>query len=191
VLRPHTRNPGFFGRKDVLDQIEGALVPSANSTTTAGQPVLRSFAVCGLGGLGKTQTAVEFAFAHQQDFDAIFWVQAEDRDKLAASFSQIASELSIIDPADIGNHVVGRDLDLECRRRFHSHHQSRSARKITLPIKLGPRPEDFQFARRNDSHSETRRSRLLKTRTRACCRLSQKTGWSPARNHTSSSISTA
>lgn len=111
VLRPHTRNLKFFGRQDILSQIQDVLASPADATSTD-KPRLRTFALCGLGGVGKTQTAAEFVFSHQQTYDAIFWVQADDAEKLAVGFSQIATELGIIDPADIGNLVVSRDLAL-------------------------------------------------------------------------------
>jgi hypothetical protein len=111
LLRPHTRNYGFFARSQILERLDGVLAHTTKSTGVEG-PTLRVFALCGLGGVGKTQIAVEFAFSRSGYFDAIFWVQADDSDKLAAGFGQIAVELGIIDPADTGNLIVSRDLAL-------------------------------------------------------------------------------
>lgn len=39
---------------------------------------VRQFALCGLGGVGKTEIAREFALRHKYAFDAIFWVTADE-----------------------------------------------------------------------------------------------------------------
>ena len=43
-----------------------------------------------LGGIGKTETAVEYAFRHREDFSAVFWIRAENRSELVSSFGEIA-----------------------------------------------------------------------------------------------------
>jgi hypothetical protein len=55
---PYSRNPNFTGRESILAQLEAAL-PS-------GMPAALSQAIAGLGGVGKTQTAVEYAYRHRQ-----------------------------------------------------------------------------------------------------------------------------
>ncbi|MEL6824135.1 MAG: toll/interleukin-1 receptor domain-containing protein, partial [Calditrichota bacterium] len=51
---PHLRNPHFTGREDILKKLEAALI----SENTAAKPQ----AIVGLGGIGKSQIALEFAY---------------------------------------------------------------------------------------------------------------------------------
>ena len=74
---------------------------------------LRSFVLCGFGGIGKTQIAIQYAYSRLQQYDAIFWVQADGADKIANSFRDIAIELQLIQSADEGDPVVTRDLVME------------------------------------------------------------------------------
>jgi D-arabinose 1-dehydrogenase-like Zn-dependent alcohol dehydrogenase len=53
------------------------------------------FALIGIGGIGKTQVAVQYAFASEQNFPVILWAHAETRAKLAESFSGFDKELGL------------------------------------------------------------------------------------------------
>ena len=44
----------------------------------------------GLGGIGKTQLAIEYATRHKEKYTAIFWLNANDEDSLKLSFRDIA-----------------------------------------------------------------------------------------------------
>ena len=85
IVKTPTRNDDFIGREDILAELDEFLLPKGegrrdplDSSTRASHVVL-----CGLGGLGKTSIAIEFAFARREKFDAVFWIRAEDRNKLA------------------------------------------------------------------------------------------------------------
>jgi tetratricopeptide (TPR) repeat protein/DNA-binding CsgD family transcriptional regulator len=83
------RNSFFLGREEVLARLRRQL--QASQTTVHSQPQ----AICGLGGVGKTQVALEYAYRHAQDYQSIFWTQAASRDTLAASFLTIATMLHL------------------------------------------------------------------------------------------------
>lgn len=51
----------------------------------------------GLGGVGKTQVALEFYYKHQNEYDAYFWVEAEDNRTLSSSFARIADKVEFFD----------------------------------------------------------------------------------------------
>lgn len=95
MFKSYTRDPDFLGRGDVLQQIKEVLAPPTDHSEQTGQSTLRTFALCGAGGLGKTQIAVEFAYANKDVYDAIFIIQASDSEKLARSFSEVSVALGL------------------------------------------------------------------------------------------------
>jgi tetratricopeptide (TPR) repeat protein len=85
-LFPH-RNPNFTGREDLLSQLHSAL--------TSGQPAALTQAIHGLGGVGKTQLAVEYAYRHAAEYDLVWWVRAEEPAALAADYAALAGPLDL------------------------------------------------------------------------------------------------
>jgi hypothetical protein len=107
MLAPPENHRMFFGREDVLERIEDALSPSSTGINSEG---LKQFALSGLGGVGKTEVAYEFAFRSQDCYDAVFWVNADSEASLAQHYSQISQELGLEDDADKNSQVVSREL---------------------------------------------------------------------------------
>ena len=111
---PLSRNFGFFGRKSVLKTLDQALIPSSLVADDDRGIRLRTFAICGPGGMGKTQIATEFVYRHKKDFDAILWVQADEPSKIAHDFSNIAITLGLVtvNSVEARDRVLTRDLVL-------------------------------------------------------------------------------
>ncbi len=86
---PYTRNPFFTGREEMLEHLHQML----NVEKTAA--IVQSFSLSGLGGIGKTQAAVEYAYRHYQEYSALFWVAAETAETLVSSFVAIADLLKL------------------------------------------------------------------------------------------------
>ena len=86
---PYPRNPFFLGRDDELAQVHRHL--QGSHATTLSQPQ----AISGLGGIGKTQIAVEFAYRHRHEYQRIFWVRADTRESLVSSYISIAGLLNL------------------------------------------------------------------------------------------------
>ncbi len=71
---------------------------------------IRKFALCGYGGLGKTQIAVPVSFEKEGQFDAIFLIQTDTTNNLATSFELIAQALGLIDQRGDTDRMVSRSL---------------------------------------------------------------------------------
>jgi transcriptional regulator with XRE-family HTH domain len=85
---PHQRNPFFTGRDEVLQEIHARLqndVPRATG--------LSCCLLSGAGGIGKTQTVLEYAYRHLYDYNAIFWVNVSTSETLITSCTAIAEQL--------------------------------------------------------------------------------------------------
>ncbi|MCJ1466426.1 hypothetical protein MMC07_005045 [Pseudocyphellaria aurata] len=78
----------FVVRDAAMNQLREALLPA--STEDARRKV---FVLHGLGGIGKTQLAVEFARKHQTSYTAIFWIDSSTKEKLRQNIGDLASRL--------------------------------------------------------------------------------------------------
>lgn len=95
---PQLRNPDFVGRTEILDGIDKHLHPSAPPSAEQSQTWL--FALCGMGGIGKTDLAVEYAYSRRHNFDAIFWLEAAGVSQLASDFGRIPTQLGLQTPEE-------------------------------------------------------------------------------------------
>ena len=86
---PYRRNPFFTGREDVLETLHQAL--NGSGKTAQGQVQ----GISGLGGIGKTQTAVAFAHRFRNEYDAVLWSVASSEADLVAGFVEIAQVLGL------------------------------------------------------------------------------------------------
>ena len=85
---PFHKNDNFTGRDRELAEIHKAL-HSADATTSH----RRVMALHGLGGIGKTQLAIQYAYIHQKDYTSIWWVNASSTQTLSQGFLGIAQQL--------------------------------------------------------------------------------------------------
>ncbi|OBR14340.1 Tetratricopeptide repeat domain-containing protein [Colletotrichum higginsianum IMI 349063] len=108
LLNTHAANEEFCGREDVLKRLAAELLPSKNAVT-ASNTSLRQFALCGFGGIGKTEIAREFARRHKDSFDAVFWVVADEVAKLDHHYQQISLALGLENPSECKSQVVSRE----------------------------------------------------------------------------------
>jgi hypothetical protein len=113
IIQPG-KNADFYGRSDILQLLdETFLLPlSDGEAQHVGGKELRSLALCGPGGIGKTQIAAEYANTRKDHFDAIFWVYGDQLTKIAEGFSRIAIEMGLVaeDSVDAKDQTVTRDV---------------------------------------------------------------------------------
>src|SRR5581483_8988089 len=88
-LLPYRRNLLFTGREDIFEH----LVHLWKVEEPMGHfpPV----ALYGLGGIGKTQIALEYAYRYCQQYQAVLWTRARTREALVAGYSAIAQHIGL------------------------------------------------------------------------------------------------
>ena len=84
---PHPRNPTFTGRKAILADLRKRF--------TKRNRVAIAQAVYGLGGMGKTQTAVEYAYRYRGKYQSILWLDAESALSTKTGCSDIARRMNL------------------------------------------------------------------------------------------------
>ncbi|KAL8724135.1 MAG: hypothetical protein Q9166_008122, partial [cf. Caloplaca sp. 2 TL-2023] len=77
----------FVARPIEMANLERALLPQRHSYRQ------KTFILHGLGGIGKTQLAVEFARLHYRKFSSVFWLDGKSEDSLKRSFASCASKI--------------------------------------------------------------------------------------------------
>ncbi|THY37511.1 purine and uridine phosphorylase [Aureobasidium pullulans] len=88
VPRPSTAR--FTGRESVLQKMKDHLVRRSDDNRE--RP---TFVCCGMGGSGKSETAIKFVENNRESFWGIFWVNADTQDTAKHGFAKIASACSI------------------------------------------------------------------------------------------------
>ncbi|KAF5418653.1 MAG: Tetratricopeptide (TPR) repeat [Candidatus Methanocomedens sp.] len=84
---PHNRNPNFTGREEHLASLKVAL--------SSGKPAALTQAIHGLGGVGKTQLALEYAYRNVAEYDIVWWVRSEETATLASDYASLAKALDL------------------------------------------------------------------------------------------------
>lgn len=105
------RNKHFTGREDILGQVQRTLNQHSQSA-------LVPQALHGLGGIGKSQLAVEFAYRYQDDYHLVWWIQANDERSIRRSLVSLARRLGQPESADVQDTV---DTVLDALRRGDPH----------------------------------------------------------------------
>ena len=86
---PYGLNLKFYGRSKEMEELKDALDPGNEDES------LKVMAICGLGGVGKTQLALHYANISRDSYDAIAWIQADTQTKLVQSLSTFATKLGL------------------------------------------------------------------------------------------------
>jgi tetratricopeptide (TPR) repeat protein len=100
-----TRNKNFTGRDSILERLRSAasskvtaVVPEAEEQQVNPLPK----AVQGLGGVGKTAIAIEYAHRYAANYDVVWWVPADQLPLVRASLAALAGRLGLEAAVDAG-----------------------------------------------------------------------------------------
>ena len=85
------KNDFFTGRKTHLDQI-GELLQENGAVG-----ITQAISISGLGGIGKTQLALEYAYRHlaANTYRAVLWVNAADETTLRSSYDELLRKVNL------------------------------------------------------------------------------------------------
>jgi tetratricopeptide (TPR) repeat protein len=97
---PHNKNELFTGRGDVLTNIHASLISGRAASS------ILPLAIRGLAGIGKTQTAIEYAYRYRDEYHTVLWASAQSRELLISDFTKIAGILKLIEKAETDQNII-------------------------------------------------------------------------------------
>jgi hypothetical protein len=110
VWRMPPRNPRFTGRDGLLIELRRRL--------QAGAGTLAVQALYGLGGVGKTQLALEYAHRFAADYDLVWWIDAEQRVLIPDQLAALATQMNLAPGATVTVTVERLLAELRGRNRW-------------------------------------------------------------------------
>jgi tetratricopeptide (TPR) repeat protein len=103
------RNPNFTGRDAELERLRGWL---------ARRRAVTVHALHGMGGIGKTQTATEYAYRYAGDYELVWWVDAEQPALIGDQFVRLGAELGLAQVDDPAVMLAAVHRALQSRGRW-------------------------------------------------------------------------
>jgi hypothetical protein len=83
-----SRNPNFTGRVTELETLLANL-------TFRGRPAPPAQVISGMGGIGKTEIAGEYIHRHRDRYDIIWWIRAEQHDRIRDALVSLGERLEL------------------------------------------------------------------------------------------------
>ncbi|KAL7275545.1 hypothetical protein RUND412_001504 [Rhizina undulata] len=135
IKLPFQRNRNFCGREDILDKMRHILGPRNPAKSPMGMLEMgtkgrKSVILYGLGGIGKSQIALEYAHRFDYYYISIFWIDAENVSRTTDSACKIVEQLVV--------HYLGKS-------RFSDYQEV--AKILGIPGKIDPSSKIRQGAR--------------------------------------------
>jgi hypothetical protein len=82
------QNKNFTGREDILERLRDRLTNSSSVTVLP-------HALQGMGGVGKTQVAIEYAYRYAADYELVWWIPADQPPLVRASLAALAPQVDV------------------------------------------------------------------------------------------------
>jgi len=104
------RNPAFTGRDQLLVSVRERLLAGDRAVVQA---------LHGMGGVGKTQLAIEYAHKFASQYDAVWWIPAEQAGLIVDQVAALAAALGCADrTAPVTEAAEGALAELRARERW-------------------------------------------------------------------------
>lgn len=94
----YNRNIYFAGRNQILEDIY--------TTFKNGSIISLAQVITGLGGVGKTQIALEYAYRYAPEYDLIWWVPSETDESILAAYQEFAERLGLLNKEQSNRDLV-------------------------------------------------------------------------------------
>jgi NB-ARC domain len=102
---PFEQNPWFTGRREFLETLKIKMFDQAPKKHN------HRIALYGMGGIGKTQTALEYVYTNRDLYERIYWITAVDQASLLSGYLKIAVKAGLkslfhLKPVEIAEGVL-------------------------------------------------------------------------------------
>ena len=108
VFMPTVRNTLFTGRENALETLAAALSDDKNVVITQ--------AITGMGGLGKSQLALEFAYRSADHFVSAHWLNLMDPSQLNSEIAACGRQMGLLDDSAKQPDMVAETLRVWAKR---------------------------------------------------------------------------
>ncbi len=108
---PFRRNPYFTGYDEVIEDLHDRLVAEKDGVAIE--------TISGLGGIGKTQLMLEYAFRYREEYQEVFWLRADTQELLDEDLAKAAKQLRV--PEARKRQPNHQYLVTEARQWFQKH----------------------------------------------------------------------
>ncbi|MGW1879372.1 FxSxx-COOH system tetratricopeptide repeat protein [Streptomyces sp. NPDC001975] len=88
------RNRNFTGREDLLERLRERL--------RGGVAAVLPEALHGMGGVGKSQIAIEYVYRHSREYRLVWWIPAEQESQIVQSLVELGEQMGLEAGSDMG-----------------------------------------------------------------------------------------
>ncbi|WP_238008258.1 FxSxx-COOH system tetratricopeptide repeat protein [Dactylosporangium sp. AC04546] len=134
IMSLPARNARFTGRSEALSELRTQL-RSGTAVVLFGA---QSVALQGMGGVGKTQLALEYAYRYGPAYDVVFWLSADSTENLDTSLRDLGNLLNLELSGRDSTRAVLQELSRDRRRWLLIYDNAEEPRLLQNYLPHGP-----------------------------------------------------